>query len=160
ARAQRRRSERHRDHRRRLARVKDCKALSLLYLRGTKVTDAGLAHFKGRKHLSLDLGDTAGTDAGIAHPKDCPAPGNLGLRSTKVTEASFEMLAGFPLLERLDLRAVKVPEASVKKLAAAVPQCRILWGEADIKPTAPLDPDRRAALYTLAVGGSVRVSGT
>lgn len=43
------------------------KRLRLLYLRGTKVTDAGLKELAGLKSLqSLDIGSTQETDARVA----------------------------------------------------------------------------------------------
>ena len=44
----------------------------MLNLHGTKVSDAGLAHFKDCKNLTQpDLGGTQVGDAGLVHFKDC-----------------------------------------------------------------------------------------
>ena len=73
-----------------LVHFKDCKGLTHLDLGGTKVTDAGLVHFEGCKALTgLYLWITAVTDAGLAHFKDCKGLTHLDLYYTKVTDAGL-----------------------------------------------------------------------
>ena len=50
---------------------KDCKKLRVLDIRCPKVTDAGLAYFKGRDLERLELTGAAVTDRGLAYFKDC-----------------------------------------------------------------------------------------
>ena len=74
-----------------------------VYLDGTQITDPGLTHLKGLKHLcELDLGDTQITDAGL------------------------ESLEGLLELKELDLSATKVTDEGVKKLQLALPNCKIV----------------------------------
>lgn len=79
----------------------------MLYLNGTKVTDAGVRHLAARpdKFLGLRLADTAVSDAAIPDLK----------RFTKVTA--------------LDLNGTKVTEAGARELAAALPKCSIRYGD-------------------------------
>ena len=75
--------------------------------------DAGLAHFKDCKNLTvLDLDGTQVSDAGLAHFKDCKNLTHLGLQKTKVTAAKIE------------------------ELKKALPKCKIEWDGGVIEPKA------------------------
>ena len=64
--------------------------LTHLSLGNTKVTDAGMAHFKDCKNLThLDLADTQVSDAGLVHFKDCKDLTDLALAATKVSDAGL-----------------------------------------------------------------------
>jgi hypothetical protein len=74
--------------------------LTHLYLFNTKVTDAGLAHFKDCKNLvALGLYNTQLTDAGLIHFKDCKALTRLFLGGTKVSDSGLAHLKGMPLTQ-------------------------------------------------------------
>lgn len=76
--------------------------LKNLYLNGTKVTDAGLAHLKTLNGLQvLMFKNTAVGDAGLAH------------------------LTGLTTLHHLVLNGTKVTDAGVQALQTAVPRLRI-----------------------------------
>ena len=61
--------------------------------RGSDVTDAGLEHLKGLKHLNyLGLEDTKVTDAGLVHLKGLTKLQRLYLDDTEVTDAGLEHL--------------------------------------------------------------------
>jgi eukaryotic-like serine/threonine-protein kinase len=118
-----------------LAHLKDCKNLMHLELGGTKVTDAGLAHLKDCKELVyLGLNGIGVTDAGLAHLKDCKGLTRLLLSNTGVTDASLGPLAGFARLTTLDVSKTKLTPEGVKKLAAALPACKILHDGGTIEP--------------------------
>ena len=73
-----------------LAHFKDCKNLTILDLGGTQVSDAGLAHFKDCKNLTdLGLDGTQVSDAGLAHFKDCKNLTHLDLSGTQVSDAGL-----------------------------------------------------------------------
>jgi hypothetical protein len=64
--------------------------LTHLDLTRTKVTDAGLAVFKGCKNLThIDLFLTQVSDAGLVHFKDCKALTTIYLSETKVNDAGL-----------------------------------------------------------------------
>jgi hypothetical protein len=77
---------------------KDCKDLMQVHLSTTEVADVGLAHFKDCKNLAeLNLGGTRVTDAGLIYFKDCPALTRLILRGSKVSDAGLAHFKGTPL---------------------------------------------------------------
>jgi eukaryotic-like serine/threonine-protein kinase len=138
-----------------LAHFKDCKNLTDVHLGNTVVTDAGLAMFKDLKDLTkLQLSSTKVTDVGLAHLKDLRLQ-TLTLDQTEVSDAKLPQLNGLTTLRLLRLQSTKVTAAGVKKLAAALPQCKIEWDGGVIAPTAGADPDRRAAEWVLSLGGHV-----
>jgi serine/threonine protein kinase/Leucine-rich repeat (LRR) protein len=115
--------------------IQNSKALTHLYLNGTGVTDAGLARLKDCASLSvLFLSDTEVTDTGLAHIKDCRNLTALRLGNTKVTNASLETLVTFKKLTSLDVRKTKFTHAEIKKVAAALPKCKIEWDGGIIEP--------------------------
>jgi hypothetical protein len=76
-----------------LAHFKDCKDVMDLNLRGTKTTDAGLAHFKECKNLTnLGLFGTRMSDAGLANFKDCKSLSALNVENTQVGDAGLANL--------------------------------------------------------------------
>jgi len=83
-------------------------------LSGTKVTDAGLAHFKDCKGLtSLSLDDTKVTDAGLTHFKDCKGLTWLTLHNSKVTDAGLAHFKGCHGLLGLRLYKTLVTDAGL-----------------------------------------------
>jgi hypothetical protein len=73
--------------------------LKHLNLINTRVTDAGMVHFKDCKNLRyLNLFNTLVTDAGIVYFKECKAMTQLNLAGTKVSDASLAHFKGMPLV--------------------------------------------------------------
>gem|GEM_PF-6976976 len=67
-----------------LASFKDCKNLTQLILKDTRVGDAGLAHFKDCKNLmTLNLQNTQVSDEGLGFFKDCKSLEKLHLTSSR-----------------------------------------------------------------------------
>ncbi|MCE9566820.1 MAG: protein kinase [Planctomycetes bacterium] len=164
-----------------LAHFKDCKNLIYLNLASTAITDVGLAHFKGcTKLISLDLYDTPVTNTGLAYFKNCKELTQLGLSNTgvtdeglvyfkdcknlthlrlittPVTDAGIAHFKDCKELTYLDVRKTKVTAKGLADFHAAVPGCKI---EHDGGTIEAIDVDRKAAEYTLAVGGAVKVNG-
>jgi RNA polymerase sigma factor (sigma-70 family) len=126
-----------------LIHLKPLTGVTLVWFVGsTKVTDAGLEHFKGMKGLETAyLDDTGVGDAGLAHLKGMAKLTNLYLSGTKVgdpglkqlkemaslrviyldelkvTDAGLDHLAGLDQLKTLSLNGTKVTDAGLKKVA-------------------------------------------
>jgi Leucine-rich repeat (LRR) protein len=134
--------------------------LRYLSLWGTRVQGPGLKHLAGLKNLELlSLENTQVTDAGLKGLAGLPRLAELSLYSVmQVTDAGLEELAGLGSLRFLDLRGTQVTDAGARKLACVVPSLRIYSQGGLIEPREGLDPDRRAAEYVLAIGGTVQVN--
>ncbi|MBA4192004.1 MAG: hypothetical protein C0467_28835 [Planctomycetaceae bacterium] len=118
-----------------LAHFKDCKNLATLDLKGTRVTDAGLANVRGcNKLMFVHLNGLPIGDAGVANFKDCKDMQEFNLHDTGVSDVGLEHLAGLTSLRTARLKKTKVTEAGVKKLAAALPGCKIEWDGGVIEP--------------------------
>ncbi len=102
-----------------LAHFKECKNLTVLGLNNTQVSDAGLAHFKECKNLTvLGLNNTQVSDAGLAHFKDCKNLTHLDLRNTRVSDAGLAHFKECKNLTHLDLRNTRVSDAGLVDLAS------------------------------------------
>lgn len=124
-----------------LAYLKDCRELTHLSLANTQVTDAGLAHLSGCKNMfDLDLRNTQASAAGLAHFKDSKNLHTLRLDGARVSDADLERLAGFAMLANLSIKKTQVTQVGVKKLAAALPACRIEWDGDVGAPKTPAEP--------------------
>jgi len=98
------------------------------YAQGGKVTDAELKQLlKGLENLEdLDLYRTNITDAGLEHVKGLKHLRYLNLHwQKKVTDAGLEHLKGLESLQHLDLRGTKVTDGGVENLQRALPNCKI-----------------------------------
>jgi internalin A len=100
-----------------LALLKGLTGLQTLYLRETRVTDAGVAHLRDLTGLRmLNLMGTQVTDAGLAHLKGLTGLQALNLLGTKVTNAGLEQLQGLTGLHALDLSHTRVTDAGLAQL--------------------------------------------
>jgi serine/threonine protein kinase len=89
-------------------------ALTAAALTGPRVTDAGLANFKGCTRLThLQLNGTAVTDAGLAHFRECPELVQLILGGTKVTSSGLAVFNGCTHLTHLELNGTRVTDAGL-----------------------------------------------
>jgi hypothetical protein len=88
-------------------------------LQGTKITDAGMRHVAGFKHMhQLYLGQTAITDAGVKELANCHQLSFLGLENTQVTDAGIHALANLKSLRYLNVGGIAISDASLKDIGA------------------------------------------
>jgi Leucine-rich repeat (LRR) protein/predicted Ser/Thr protein kinase len=94
-----------------LDQIKWCRGLTILHLEDSDVKDAALARVKNLTSLKT-----------------------LALAGTSVTDASLDILTGFTNLTILNVRKTKLTTEGVKKLAAALPGCKIEHDGGTIEP--------------------------
>jgi hypothetical protein len=144
-----------------LAHFRKCKNLKTIWGGGEmQITDAGLGQFKQWPELdTINLGEikTVG-DAGMVHLIECKSLANLWLQGTSVgdaglahvgqikglkflnlvrTEASDAGLSHLTKLENLTelkLQQTNVTDKGIKKLADALPKCKIEWDGGVVDP--------------------------
>mgnify|MGYP003667018346 CR=1 FL=1 len=102
--------------------------LKTLHVQG-RMTDAGLAVFKDSTNIeTLSLIGKHFTGTGLNHFKGCTNLTRLTLLDAgAVTDDTVEILSGFETLKTLTLKGTKMTEAGVKKLTAALPECKVEW---------------------------------
>ena len=94
------------------------KKLEVLYLHGTKVTDAGLKGLAGLKLKELYVPNSVTTDVGLEHYLAATAPATqLNLAYWKIDDASLKRLKGMKHLEQLTLQKTGVTDEGLKQLA-------------------------------------------
>lgn len=112
-----------------LAPLKELTRLAHLNLRGTEVTDDGLASFAKQKSLvRLHLEKTKITDKGLEQLKELENLEYLNLYGTEIGDAGLAHLEGLKKLKSLYLWQTKVTDEGVKKLQAALPGLKIVRG--------------------------------
>ena len=100
-----------------------------LHLGGTDVTDAGLAHLAGLASLQrLHLEKTRVTDAGLAHLAGLENLSYLNLYQTAVTDAGLAHLEGLKNLKSVYLWQSKVTPDGAERLRKALPECEVDMG--------------------------------
>lgn len=110
-----------------LRHLKTLKGLRQLGIRGVPLDGSGLRHLGGcDKLVRLKLVETGITDAAIEHLRGLKSLARLELRQTQVTDAAIEVLGRMKTLEFLDLSQTGVTEEGVKRLAHALPRCKIV----------------------------------
>ena len=126
------------------ARFLGCRGLWLLDLCGTRLNDEGLAWVKNATSAhcltELYLANNPITDAGVAYLVSCTHAHALWLGGTQVSDAGLEHVKGMKTLTYLTLDKTRVTEAGVRRLAALLPQCKIVWDGGVIEATPPADP--------------------
>jgi serine/threonine protein kinase len=145
------------------------KKLTILNLSGPAVTKNVLARLRRMelKNVTLYECHNAGDDA-MAELVALPALEQLVLSHVPISDTGLMQLAMCKALRSLMLtkcaeragtsQRTPITGAGVKRLATALPQCRIEWDGVVIEPTVVVDPDRRAAEWVLSIGGTVRVN--
>ncbi|MCE9562926.1 MAG: protein kinase [Planctomycetes bacterium] len=122
----------------------ECPNLESFHLGGTKVTDAGLKHVASLTRLhTVGVTGTAVTDAGLKHLAGLPALRSLYLDDTAVSDGGVETLREMKGLVELTLMGTRISAAGHKRLADALPNCKIVWE----------DPNRWVAKYLLGTPG-------
>ncbi|MBP87156.1 MAG: hypothetical protein CMJ64_10630 [Planctomycetaceae bacterium] len=107
--------------------LSDMKQLEYLGLRGNNVTDDGVKHVRELVRLTgLHLGETRVTDAGLTHLLGMTSLQKLWLDETTVSDKAIATLARLKSLRELHIAKTKITTEGVKRLAALLPQCRIV----------------------------------
>ncbi len=105
--------------------------------RNKKINDETLFCIDGLSHLkSAQITNCAATDKSLEYLKKSPQLRSLLLYATHVTDAGLPLLEGLSQLENLSLKQTDVTETGGKKLAAALPKCRIEWNGGVVGPMA------------------------
>lgn len=100
-----------------------------LHLGGTDVTDAGLAHLSGLTSLKrLHLEGTKVSDAGLAHLAKLANLTYLNLYQTGVTDEGLAHLEGLKSLKNVYLWRTEVTPEGAGKLQEALPGCAVNLG--------------------------------
>ncbi len=88
--------------------------LRCLSLPNTRVSDAGLVHLQGMKCLEVLILDKDGiTDAGLAHLKGLTALKRLHIRYARISDAGLADLSVLAKLESLDLEHTEISDAGL-----------------------------------------------
>lgn len=112
-----------------------CSALRELHLALTKVTDVGLAPFGRCEELThLQLQGTAVSDGGLARFTDCRKLTMVNVAETGISDPGLESLIRCTQLREIFARDSKVTEAGIRRMAEALPECRIDWNGGIIEP--------------------------
>lgn len=119
-----------------IAYFKGCKDLRHLDLGGTKITDRTLIHFKDCKLTCLYLTGTRVSDAGLVHFQNCEDLRELGLAGTKVSDAGMVYFKDCKNLTNLQLDGTQVSAACLANFKGM--SLRYLWiqntGITDLTP--------------------------
>src|SRR5262249_31710699 len=107
--------------------IKPFTSLGFLDIRGSKVTDAGLAEISDLTKISyLRLNNLPGvTDAAVVHLKKLTNLEILSLSNTGVTDAVIADLKTMPKLAHVELKRTKVTRAGLQELKQALPNLKI-----------------------------------
>ncbi|MCE9562928.1 MAG: protein kinase [Planctomycetes bacterium] len=107
-------------------------SLETLHIDGTRLSESQAKLIAGLPRLkSLELPNCDLTDKGFTELARLTMLDRLHLTVPSVTDASVEHLAAMKLLRVLDIRGTRITEAGFNKLKAALPDCEILWEEAN-----------------------------
>jgi hypothetical protein len=133
----------------------------MLNLSGQSITDDSLARLKGLKFKclsQLNLDYVKITDAGLAHVAEMSGLTILGLSNVPIGDAGLQHLKRLEKLGTLYMNASKVTVEGVKNLAAALPDCTVIWEGGTIQPIPPAERERKVAEWVLKQGGSLKLA--
>jgi serine/threonine protein kinase len=110
-----------------LAAFKGCRHLTELVLHSDRVSDVGLAYFGECTTLTtLDLSSWAATDAGLAHFKNNKGLTSLGLASDKFTDAGLADFGECKDLTYLNLYSTRLTDAGLARFKSCT-KLNQLW---------------------------------
>ena len=100
--------------------------LRQLVLQGIPLSGSGIQHLQNkRKLVSLRLNETGIEDAAVESLRGLKNLARLELRQTQITDAAVDTLATLSGLKTLDIGRTGISDAGGKRLAKALPQCKI-----------------------------------
>ncbi|MBW7989589.1 MAG: hypothetical protein FVQ84_06175 [Planctomycetes bacterium] len=117
--------------------------LDTIYLGATDISDEGLKHLskltrlqcleltgsnrkKGDKQANTSSVNPNITDAGIQHLSALTSLKYLHVADTDITDKGLDILSQLSSLHRLEISGTKTTEEGVRKLQAALPDCKII----------------------------------
>lgn len=101
-----------------LVHLKHLTKLESLFLRNTRVTEAGLAHLKAIPGLKiLNLSGAALTDSAVVHFRDFVELEDLILNNTQISDKGLAHISQLSKLNGLYLKGTQVTDAGMPKLA-------------------------------------------
>ena len=113
-----------------LKHVARMRQLEYLGLRGDRVSDAGLRHVAELTNLEgLHLGGTKVTDRGLKHLGKLGKLEKLWLDDTKISDRAVPHLERLTSLRELHVARTRLSEDAIRRLAAALPACRVFTGK-------------------------------
>ena len=113
-----------------LAHLKDLKGLRKLYLGRTEISDAGLKHIAGLAGLEhLILSESKVTDAGLKQLAGLKKLTTLEISGTVVTDLGLRELRELKALTAIFANRTKVTDKGVKAFKAAVPKCEVRFSK-------------------------------
>ena len=102
--------------------------LDVLLTGNLEVTDDTVAILKDCVNLThVQLTSTKVTDAGLAHFKDNTACTELDLHNTLIGDDGLKLVAKWPNLTRLNVSDTRVTAAGVAEVRKALPRCQLTW---------------------------------
>ena len=110
------------------------RSLESLVVAGTNVSDDGVESLQKLPLRVLHIGVSKISNGSMPRFAEFELLEELWLNSTAVSDTGLVALAKSRLLRYLVLTRTKVTEAGVKKLAAALPRCKIEWDGGVIEP--------------------------
>ena len=135
------------------------KHLTHLRLTDCRISDAGVAHLAGLPLVDLDLSRTNISDAGIPTLAKIPSLTRLGLYSTRLTDQGLAKLTQLPNLERLTLGRGQITDAGLAHLAK-FPKLRSLTLSSDFTDAGIKHLAKVPTLHDLNLWGCTGVTGT
>jgi predicted Ser/Thr protein kinase len=111
---------------------------TFLWLHRTKISDQGLAVFKGRSIGTLILNGTPISDEGLKHFEGTRIQ-HLGLENTRISDVGLSHLAKMKSIDKIDLGGTRVTQAGLEEFRNVFPNCRIKASISDGSENSALD---------------------
>jgi serine/threonine protein kinase/Leucine-rich repeat (LRR) protein len=128
-----------------------------------QISDGALTHLQRMPQLeTLHLDSTTITGQGFAKAaQQLPGLRNLNLTNGSLTDNDVSSLAALQTLQQFALNGNQITAEGIATLRKVLPACRIISDHGTFEPDpASMSPDRRAAEWVIAQGGSVRIQAT
>jgi Leucine-rich repeat (LRR) protein len=133
----------------------DLAKVTMLALRSTKITDAGLKEIAKLQKLEiLNLSDTKITDAGLKEIAKLQKLEILYLNFTKITDAGLKDIVKLQQLTHLSLRYTKITDAGLKEIAKLQELTGLWLNGTDITDAGLMDAAKLQKLIHLNLDGT------